>query len=91
MSKLKAFEDDNFIVVQVVQFVFDRLDNVVLPAFSPFPTMFSKDVFLRGAKSRPRVETDLKSIYLYIVIQRTITFKLISLQQNPNFEKDSAF
>ena len=42
----------------MIKFVLDRVENVVkgenagLPAFSPFPTMFSKGYFHRAIKSR---------------------------------------
>ena len=44
---------------QTTNFCFNRVENFVrkrrncwLPAFSPFPTMFSRGVFLRGVISR---------------------------------------
>ena len=44
MFKFKAFADDNLNVAQMMNTVFDRVENIVakgwLPAFSPFPTMF---------------------------------------------------
>ena len=47
--KLKAFADDNFILVQMLQFFLVKLEYVVdngrkcwLPAFSPVPVMYSK-------------------------------------------------
>ena len=53
-SKLEAFADDILNVAKITISVFDRVENIVgrrrkcwLPAFSPFPTMFSKGVFLR--------------------------------------------
>ena len=46
-SKLKAFADDKINVTEKSKFVFGRV-----PAFSPFPVMFSKDFFLRVVKSR---------------------------------------
>ena len=59
VSKLIAFAGDNFNVAKLVEFFFERLENIVgkrrkcwLPAFSPFPTMFSKGCFspLRASK-----------------------------------------
>ena len=57
LSKIKAFADDNFSVARKVQFFFYRVENMVgkgekcwLPAFSPFPAMFSKCVFSRVVK-----------------------------------------
>ena len=48
LSKLKALADDSIKVAHLVKFVFDRRKNImgkgenaVLPAFSPFPAMFS--------------------------------------------------
>ena len=47
--KLKAFADDKLHMNQILHFVFVRVENIAgkrrkcwLPAFSPFPTMFSK-------------------------------------------------
>ena len=58
-SKLKAFADDKSKVANIMIFVFDSVENIVgkrkkcwLPAFSSFPTMFSKAFFLRVVKSR---------------------------------------
>ena len=48
-SKLKAFADDNINMAEKLKFVFGRVENRLgkrrkcwLPAFSPFPTLFSK-------------------------------------------------
>ena len=56
--KLKAFADDKIDVTEKLKFVFGRVENIVgkrrkcwLPAFSPFPTMFSKGFFVRVVKS----------------------------------------
>ena len=53
-SKLNAFAEDKIIPAGMMIFVYDRFENIVgikrkcwLPAFSPFPTMFSKGYFLR--------------------------------------------
>ena len=57
-SKLKAFADYKIKVIENLEFVLRRVENIVgkrkkwLPAFSPFPTMFSIGFFLRGVKSR---------------------------------------
>ena len=51
-SKLKAFADDKSKVTQNLKFVLGRVENIVLPAFSPFPTMFSKGFFFRVVKCR---------------------------------------
>ena len=54
MSKMEAFADNNFSVAQIVQFFFDRVQNIVekekmlKPAFPPFPTMFSKGLLSQG-------------------------------------------
>ena len=55
LSKLKALADDDFSVAQMVRCFCYRVENIVgkrrkcwLPAFSPFPTMFSKGFFPRG-------------------------------------------
>ena len=61
-SKFKAFADINLNLAQVMEFVFDRFENIVvngkkcwLPAFSPFPTMFSKGFLCRVIKNRDSV------------------------------------
>ena len=58
-SKLKAFADNKLNVTENIEFVYLRLENIVekirkcwLPAFSSFPKMFSKGLFLAGVKSR---------------------------------------
>ena len=47
-SKLKAFADDKLDMAENLKYVLGRVENIVgkgekgwLPAFSPFPTMFS--------------------------------------------------
>ena len=57
MTKLKAFADDRIDVAQMMISVFDKIENNVekgenagIPAFSPFPTMFSKGFFLGAVK-----------------------------------------
>ena len=65
LSNFKAFADDILKVVQITICVSDRVENIVgkgenagyqhfllFPAFSPFPTMFSKGFFVRVVKSR---------------------------------------
>ena len=56
-SKLKAFADDILNLAEKLKFVLARVENIVgergnrwLPAFSPFPTMFSKSFFPRVSK-----------------------------------------
>ena len=55
-SKLKAFADDKLKVAKIMIYVFDSVEKIVnrrkcwLPAFSPFPTMFSKGFFLTVVK-----------------------------------------
>ena len=58
VTKLKAFADDKN-VAQMLITDFDRVENFAgkrrkcwIPAFSPFPAMFSKGFFLRIGKSR---------------------------------------
>ena len=58
-TKLKAFADDRKNVAGKMKFVLGMIKNIVgkgekcwLPAFSPFPTMFSKGFFFRVVKSR---------------------------------------
>ena len=58
-SKLKAFADDKINVTKKLKFVVGWVENIVgkrrkcwLPAFSPFPTMFSKGYFLMVIKSQ---------------------------------------
>ena len=48
LSKLKEYADDKLTVAEMMISVFDKVENIVekgenawLPAFSPFPTMFS--------------------------------------------------
>ena len=56
--KLKAFPDDNLNVAMMTIPPFDRVENsgkrrkCWLPAFSTFPTMFSKAFFFRVVKSQ---------------------------------------
>ena len=57
LSKLKAFGDNEINVTENLKFGKGRKHcgkrrNCWLPAFSPFPTMFSKGFFLRVVKSR---------------------------------------
>ena len=59
MIKFKAFANDALNVAKIIISVFYRLEHIVgrgenagLPAFSPFPAMFSKGFFLRVVKSR---------------------------------------
>ena len=63
-STLKAFADDKIDVVKMMISLLDRVENTVgkrekcwLPAFSPFPTVFSKDFFLRVVESQDCVVT----------------------------------
>ena len=47
-SKLKAFADDKLNVIEKLEFVLGRVENIVgkeeNAALSPFPTMFSKGI-----------------------------------------------
>ena len=59
MTKLKAFTEDKIHVAQLMNLVFDRLENIVgkaekcwLQAFSSFATMISKGHFLGIIESR---------------------------------------
>ena len=59
VTKLKAFADDKKKLAQMMISDFDRVENFAgkgrkcwLPAFSPFPAMFSKGFFLGVGKSR---------------------------------------
>ena len=54
-STLKAFVDDKLNIFKMMISIFDRLENTVgkrrkcwFPAFSPFPTVFSKAFLLGG-------------------------------------------
>ena len=53
-SKLKAFADNKINVTETLKFVLRWVENIVrkcwLPAFSPFPTMFSKGFVIRVIK-----------------------------------------
>ena len=55
-SKLKKLADDKTDGTQKLKFVSGRVENILgkekcwLPAFSPFPEMFSKAIFLRKAR-----------------------------------------
>ena len=57
-SKFKTFADDIIKIFKMMISVFDRVENIVgkgdkcwLPAFSLFPSMFSKGFLLRIVKS----------------------------------------
>ena len=57
LSKLKAFADNNFIMAQVVQFLFERVENnvgkkekMLVTRNFPFPTMFSEGLSFRDVK-----------------------------------------
>ena len=55
LSNLKAFADGNFIVAQMVQFLYDRVENTVEKGENDVTNIFSclhhvfKKVFLSGA------------------------------------------
>ena len=58
-SKLNALADNKINVTEKLKFVLGRMEKhhgkrrkCWLPAFSPFPIMFSKDLFVRVVKSR---------------------------------------
>ena len=62
VTKLKALADDKLKVAKMRISLFDRVENTVgkgekcwLPAFSPFPTVFSKAFFCKFVKSRDYV------------------------------------
>ena len=46
-SKLKAVADNNLNIVQIIIPMFDRVENIVGRAFSPFPAILLK-VFFSG-------------------------------------------
>ena len=60
VTKLKAFSDDNLNIAKMTIFLIDRVKkkttgkrtNCWLPAFSPFPPVFSKALFFRVVKNR---------------------------------------
>ena len=63
LSKLKAFADGKLNSNEKQNFGLGRIENIVgnrenagYTAFSPFPTVFSKAVFLRVVKTRDCVE-----------------------------------
>ena len=52
--KLKGFEDDKFDTTKLMKSVCDKIENIEgkrrkywLPAFSPFPSRFSKGFYVR--------------------------------------------
>ena len=57
LTKLKAFADNKFTVAKIMISVFDRMENswqrrkCCLPAFSSFPTMFSKALCSKVVKT----------------------------------------
>ena len=57
-SKLEVFADDKTNVTEKLKFLLERVENTGkrrkcwLPAFSPFPTMFSKGYLYRVIKSQ---------------------------------------
>ena len=55
-SNLNAFANCKIDMIQELQFILDRIENIVgkekMLAFSPFPTMFLKAFFLRNVKSQ---------------------------------------
>ena len=58
-SKLKAFADNKINATEKFKFGLERVENILgksrkcwLPAFPPFPTVFSKDFFRWVVKSR---------------------------------------
>ena len=58
-SIFKALVDDKIIVTKKQKFTLGRAESIVgkrrkcwLPAFSPFPTMFTKAFLSKGVKSR---------------------------------------
>ena len=60
LTKFKAFADNKITLIQKLKFILERVENIVgsnrikcwLPAFHPFPTMFSKGFFSKGFESR---------------------------------------
>ena len=66
-TQLKAFADDKINSAHKTISVFDNVENIMgkrrkcwLPAFSAFPMMFSKGLFLRAVKSGDWVDKVLK-------------------------------
>ena len=62
LSKFKAFEDNNFLEAQMVQFLFERVENIVEKDNNAryqhsflFPTIFLKGFYHRGVKSQHQV------------------------------------
>ena len=51
-SKLKEFADENFKFDKNGRKLSKWVENTVLQAISPFPTVFSKGLFPRGVKRR---------------------------------------
>ena len=66
---MKEFADDKFIAAEMIIPVFDRKHcgkrrKCWLPAFSPFPTMFSKDFIYRVVKSRDCM-VELNGVHIF--------------------------
>ena len=65
MTKLKAFADDKLNIAETMISLFSSKENsgkrkkCLLPAFSPFPTVFSKVFFFRVVKSQDCVVKSL--------------------------------
>ena len=72
MTKLKAFADDKLNVAKMTISLFGRVENPMGKGenaghqhFFPFPTGFSKALFLRLVKSRDYMAKVLKAIFHY--------------------------
>ena len=84
--KLKAFADDKINVTEKWKFVLGRAQNI-LPAFSPFPTMFSKGLWYRVVKSQDCVVKSQRSrsackeyavlAYVYSVLLKCIIWIIV--------------
>ena len=68
MSKFKAIADSKIALTQISNFFLGRVENIMgkgenagIPAFSPFPTIFSKAFYFKFMKSHGFLGKDLKS------------------------------
>ena len=68
MSKFKAIADSKIALIQISNFFLGRVENIMgkgenvgLPAFSPFPTIFSRAFYFKVMKSHVFLGKGLKA------------------------------